>query len=108
MKKKGYPFVDSNFEAILFLSFFEAINAIAFFQFIKLSHNLNIKYLFILFFVCLTFFNHLFIIKKGISSGIHQRYSEMSKFQRKVSLYIGVLYIVLLIAAPIIYNELFK
>lgn len=107
MKKWGYPFVDSNYEAILFLSFFESINAISIFQLLNWSEGINIKLQFVIFFILFTILNYIFLINKGLWKGIHQRYGELNKFQKLVSLYTCITYIILTILFPIIYNEFF-
>lgn len=105
MKKWGYPFVDSNYEAILFLSFFESLNAISIIQLLNWSEGLSIKLQFVFFFVFFTILNYVLLISKGLCKGIHQRYSEMSKIQKLVSLYISLAYFITTIAALFICRE---
>lgn len=110
MKRIGHHLAFAEIEkgAILYLSAFESLNLITLFWFLILQKSLGLPimifpYLYILY----EFINKCFINNGKYKQIVNERLNY-TKWQRNMSTVIGIMYVMLSIAAPIIYNGFFK
>jgi len=110
MKKIGHHLADQDITkgAIFYLSAFESLNILTIFWFLDLRQSLGLPIMIVPYLFLFYQLNSKYFIKNGKYKRLINEYSDYTAWQRKMSTMISIIYTVLSVAAPIIYNEFFK
>jgi hypothetical protein len=110
MKRIGHHLAFAEIEkgAIFYLSAFESLNILTILWFMGLQQSLGLPIMIIPYLFVFYQINNKCFIKNGKYKQIVNERFNYTKWQRNMSTVIGIMYLMLSITTPIIYNEFFK